>query len=53
MTIVRNSGRTQTVTSGSETFDIDNEDFSERSIATNADHSQLLDGRREILVYGT
>ena len=35
-TIVRNPDGTQTVTDGSETFDIDNEDFNERSFRTNA-----------------
>ena len=35
-TIVRNPDGTHTVTDGSETFDIDNEDFNERSFRTNA-----------------
>jgi hypothetical protein len=35
-TIVRNPDGTHTVTDGSETFDIDNEDFNERSFRSNA-----------------
>jgi hypothetical protein len=35
-TIVRNADGTHTVTDGSETFEIDNEDFNERSFRTNA-----------------
>ena len=35
-TIVRKADGTQTVTAGGETFDIDNEDFNERSFRTNA-----------------
>jgi len=35
-TIVRNPDGTQTVTDGGETFDIDNEDFNERSFRSNA-----------------
>src|SRR6185503_16443573 len=35
-TIVRNADGTRTVTDGSETFDIDNKDFNERSFRTNA-----------------
>ena len=35
-TIVRNPDGTQTVTDGNDSFDIDNEDFNERSFRTNA-----------------
>ena len=35
-TIARNADGTHTVTAGSQTFDIDNEDFNERSFRTNA-----------------
>ena len=35
-TIARNTDGTHTVTAGAQTFDIDNEDFNERSLRTNA-----------------